>query len=74
MEVHQKKPRTDHTTFKVLILTEDNLPWSPLAVMSKDQDLSPRKRLSVKSDWHLSLDKEYQFNVFEAPIGNVSDP
>ena len=74
MEVHQKRARLDQTAFKVVILTEDSLPWSPLAVMTKDKELSAQKRLSVKSDWQLSLDKVYQFNVFETPIENVSYP
>ena len=54
----------------MVILTEDSLPWSPLAVMTKEKDISPRKQLRVKTNW--AIDKKYLLNVFEAPIENVS--
>ena len=69
MEVNKNRPKFEQTTFKMVILTEDNLPWSPLAVMTNEQDVSARKRLTVKTNW--TFYKDLQLNVFEAPIENV---
>ena len=54
-----------------MILTSDNLPWDPLAYLTGEKDLTPKKGLAVKMNWEPFKGQEV-FNVFQVPRTKVT--
>ena len=61
---------------KVVILTNQNIPWNPLAILTNQKDLSPKQELLYHSDWSPFTDQKINdvpssgrlFNVFQIPV------
>ena len=64
---------------KIVILTNQKLPWNPLAVLTNQKDVLPKKELIYHSDWSPFTDHEMVlvpssgrlFNVFQVPVEQV---
>ena len=61
-----------------MILTNQKLPWNPLAVLTNQKDLSPKQELLYHSDWSPFTDHKIDvessgklFNVFQVPVEQV---
>ena len=64
------KQTDEWSCFKVVIVTDDTLPWSPLALLTGEKDIKARNRLQMKSN--LNIGKSTVVNLFEVPINSVS--
>ena len=64
---------------KMVILTNEKLPWSPLAALTNQKDVSPKQELIYHSDWSPFTDHNMGdifssaklFNIFQMPVEQV---
>jgi hypothetical protein len=56
--------------YKVVIVTDDTVPWSPLALFTGEKDIKSSKKLQIKSN--VSIGKSTVVNMFEVPVDSVS--
>ncbi|XP_060585340.1 uncharacterized protein LOC132741228 [Ruditapes philippinarum] len=52
--------------YKVVIVTDDTVPWSPLALFTGEKDMKSSKKLQIKSN--VSIGKSTVVNMFEVPV------
>lgn len=60
---------TEWKSFKVVIVTDDTVPWSPLALITGEKNIKARKALSVKTNW--TVGESMQMNLFEVSVDCV---
>ncbi|XP_053405100.1 uncharacterized protein LOC123566493 [Mercenaria mercenaria] len=60
------RPTEDWSSFKVVIVTDDTVPWSPLALITGEKDIKARKKLRMKTN--VNIGKSTQINLFEVPV------
>ncbi|KAH3797667.1 hypothetical protein DPMN_151252 [Dreissena polymorpha] len=56
---------------KMVILTPKGLPWSPLAVLTGDKDVTPKQGLQYKLNWQPKTENGVNFQNSSAEIFNV---
>ena len=58
-------------SFKMVILTDDALQWSPLAIINGEQNIKNQKQFKVQK-LSTNLDSQNRYSIFEMPMKSVS--
>ena len=56
--------------YKMVILVDDVLPWSPMSIITQEADIKAKTKLRIKMN--CKLDRDNVVNMFEVPINSVS--